>query len=1241
MSDTFSILRSILSQRVLVIDGAMGTMIQAYKLTEEEFRGNEFCSHVKPLKGANDLLCITRPHVIQEIHRKYLESGADIIETNTFNAQKISMADYDLEHKCYDINFAAAKIARECTDEYTKKNPAKPRFVAGSIGPTNRTASVAAGADEESRNTNFEELRVAYAEQVRGLVDGGAHVLLVETIFDTLNAKACLFAIQELFDSKTIPEVPIFVSGTVIDQSGRTMSGQTTEAFVASVAHAPIFCLGLNCSLGPQEIRQFLQLIAKNTSAFVSCYPNAGLPNAMGGYDLTCHQMAPMIRDLVTEGLCNVVGGCCGTTPAHIKEIVDAVATVPVEKLRVPPAPLQFLRLSGMTHFDVKPEVNFVNIGERCNVSGSRAFCNLVKKNDFEAAVNVARKQVESGAQLLDINFDEGMLDGPVVMERFLNKIAANPDIAAVPIVADSSKFSILETALRCLQGKSIVNSISLKEGEELFLQQARLVRRFGAAVIVMAFDETGQAVTRDSKVAICRRAYKLLTEVVGFPPHDIIFDMNILTVATGMEEHNNYAVEFIEACKVVKAEMPHVHLSGGLSNLSFSFRGNDPLREAMHSVFLYHAIPAGMNMGIVNAGNLPIYTDIEPQMKRLVEDCILNRHSGATEALLEFAQGMSKDTVKKDVKEEEWRKADVAERLKYSLVKGIAEYIDADVEEARKMQARPLHVIEGPLMAGMAEVGRLFGAGAMFLPQVIKSARVMKKAVAYLIPFMEKEKELAGGDMSQQQFAGTFVIATVKGDVHDIGKNIVGVVLSCNNYRVVDLGVMVPAQKILDAAIAEKADIIGLSGLITPSLDEMVSVAREMERRGFKVPLLIGGATTSKLHTAVKIAQNYSQPVVHVLDASKSVVVVQALLDKVLRPEFMTDVNEEYEELRRDYYASLTDRKYLDLEAARAKKGVLDWTVVPKPLVPKKLGSTVWKDFPLADVVPFIDWVPFFSVWQLKGKYPNRNYPKIFDDATVGAEAKKLFNEATAMMKELIDKKKLKGSAIVTIWPAHSVGDDIEVYADESRAQVIGKFHSLRQQGQKETVEPYHALADFVSSKASGVPDYVGAFACSAGFGVEEVCAEYMKDADDFKSILCKAIADRLAEALAEYLHQQVRTTVWAYSEKEALSPEDCIGVKYQGIRPAPGYPTQPDHTEKSTMWNLMKIREETGIELTDSLAMHPAASVSGLYFASPQAHYFSLGKITEEQIKDYSRRKGQSIDEVERWLGSSLSYK
>jgi len=951
--------------------------------------------------------------------------------------------------------------------------------------------------------------------------------------------------------------------------------------------------------------------------------------------------MAPMVRELVSDGLANIVGGCCGTNPAHVKAICEAVATVPSTSLRQAPPPLKHLRLSGMTHFDVTPEVNFVNIGERCNVAGSRAFLNKIKKNDFEGAVSVARAQVENGAQLLDINFDEGMLDGPATMERFLNKLGANPDIASVPIVADSSKFHIVEQALRCLQGKSIVNSISLKEGEEAFLEQARLVRRYGAAVIVMAFDEEGQAVDAERKFAICKRAYKILTEDVGFPPHDIIFDTNILTIATGMEEHNNYAVEFIEACKMIKKEMPAVHLSGGLSNLSFSFRGNDVLREAMHSVFLYHAIPAGMNMGIVNAGNLPIYSEIDPHMKKLIEDAVLNRHEGATEALLEFAQSMSKDHKKAEKKSDEWRSKSVPERLLYSLVKGIADYIEADTEEARQMHERPLHVIEGPLMDGMAEVGRLFGSGQLFLPQVIKSARVMKKAVAVLIPYMEEEKRLAGGDMTQQEYAGTVVIATVKGDVHDIGKNIVSVVLGCNNYRVVDLGVMCPAQKIIDAIVAEKADVVGLSGLITPSLDEMVYTTRELERLGFKLPLLIGGATTSKLHTAVKLSPNYSGPTVHVLDASKSVVVVQALLDDTLRPEFMTEIDEEYEELRQDYYASLTDRKYLPLDKAREKRFVLDWSVEPKPIVPKKLGTTVMKEFTLEDVVPFIDWVPFFSVWQLRGKYPNRNYPKIFDDATVGPEAKKLFDEANAMLKDFLKNKKLRGSAIVTIWPANSDGDDILVYADESRKEPIGTFYGLRQQEQKETNDPYFCLSDFVASKDSGVPDYVGAFACCAGFGVDELCAEFAKDSDDYKSIMSKALADRLAEAMAELLHQQVRKEIWGYAPDEKLSPSECIGVGYQGIRPAPGYPTQPDHTEKSTMWKLMNITAQTGIELTESLAMTPAASVSGLYFASPHAKYFSLGKITEDQIKDYSGRKKQSTADVERWLGSSLSWK
>lgn len=1250
VSEVFTQIKSLLEQRILIIDGAMGTMIQRHSLTEKDFRGDRFQAHPKDLKGNNDLLVFTRPDVILGIHKAYLESGADIIETNTFNANAISQADYQLESVVYELNVEATKLARKACDEYTAKDPTQPRFVAGAIGPTNRTASISPSVEHpETRNVTFDQLVDAYYEQVRGLVDGGADILLVETIFDTLNSKAALFAIDKFWEDTQKPMLPLFVSGTIVDQSGRTLSGQTTEAFNISVSHSNPMCIGLNCALGPVQMRPFIEAVSKMADCFVSCYPNAGLPNALGGYDLTPQQMGDLLKEFALSGFINIAGGCCGTTHEHIRAIAKALQGVPPRR---PHPKSSALYLSGLLPLVYTPESNFINVGERCNVAGSIQFKKMIMNNKYEDALSVARAQVEAGAQILDINFDEGMLDAHFAMRKFLNLIATEPEIVKIPIMIDSSKFSVIEEGLKCIQGKCIVNSISLKEGEQSFIQQAKKIRRFGAAVVVMAFDENGQATTADRKLEICSRAYDILVKKIGFNPNDVIFDPNILTIATGIEEHNNYAVEFIESVRKIKQTLPGAKVSGGVSNLSFSFRGLNTIREAMHSVFLYHAIKAGMDMGIVNAGALPIYETIPEDLLKVVEDAILNRHPQATENLLAFAEkekeriAASKGDAGSKETKLEWRQKGVQERLTHALVNGIVDFIDEDTEEARLQVGSPLKVIEGPLMKGMGVVGELFGSGKMFLPQVIKSARVMKKAVSYLIPLMEAERNqrLAAdptGAQQQQQHAGTVLLATVKGDVHDIGKNIVGVVLGCNNYKVIDLGVMVPCDRILEEARKHNADVIGLSGLITPSLDEMTHVAQEMKRNGFKIPLLIGGATTSRLHTAVKIAPHYDQPVVHVLDASQSVVVVGSLLDKEKCDDYCADIREMYEECRAQHFASRQDVKYLSLAEARSKRLQIDFVKNPPARAPASgLGEIVFNDFDLQRLVTRIDWNPFFQIWQIRGKYPNRGYPKLFNDPTVGAEAKKLFDEAQAMLNDMISKKRLIARGLAGFYACNAVDDDIEVYTDETGTTRATTLHGLRQQAENEDPhEPYLCLSDFIAPKETGIRDHIGIFAVGV-FGCDKMVAEFQKDHDDFRAIMAKALADRLAEAFAEVLHEIVRKELWAYAADENLDTADLLKIKYEGIRPAPGYPSQPDHTEKSVMWELSKIKEKTDLGLTESLMMMPAAAVSGLYFAHPQAKYFQVGKIGKDQVEDYARRKGFTLKQTEQWLSPILNY-
>ena len=1193
-----------LEKRILIFDGAMGTMIQRYKLDEAAYRGSRFAKHPRDLKGAADVLSLTRPDIIEEIHRAYLDAGADIIETNTFNAQAISMADYGLEPFVYEMNVGSARLARKAADAVSTND--RPRFVAGSIGPTNRTSSLSPDVNNPAfRAVTFDALVAAYHEQARGLVDGGADLLLPETTFDTLNLKAALFAIEKLF-AESGKRIPVIASLTITDASGRTLSGQTVEAAWNSISHIPMVAVGINCALGAKEMRPHIEELARVAPVFISCYPNAGLPNALGEYDETPQSMSALLRDFAENNWLNLVGGCCGTTPDHIRAIAAAVRDLPP---RVPKPVEKHLRLSGLEPLTVRPDSNFIVVGERTNVTGSPKFAQLIKSGDLEGALAIARQQIEGGANILDVNMDEGLLDSEKVMAEFLNLIASEPEISRIPLMIDSSKWSVIEAGLKCTQGKSVVNSISLKEGEEKFREQARLIRRYGAAVVVMAFDERGQADTVERKVEIAFRAYRVLVEEIGFDPTDIIFDPNVLTVATGIEEHAAYGVAFIEAVRQLRQKFPLASSSGGISNVSFSFRGNKVVREAMHAAFLYHAIRAGLTMGIVNAGQLAIYEEIPKDLLELVEDVLLNRRPEATERLLAYADSVKGQTEVAAKAEESWRKGTVEERLSHALVKGIVDHLETDLEEARSKYPSALTIIEGPLMDGMNIVGNLFGSGKMFLPQVVKSARVMKKAVAYLLPFMEAEKAKSGTKSARARV----VMATVKGDVHDIGKNIVGVVLGCNNYEVVDLGVMVSAEKILDTAIAEKADIIGLSGLITPSLDEMVHVAQEMERRKFSTPLLIGGATTSRLHTAVKIAPRYSGSTTHVLDASRCVGVVSSLLsDK--RESFVRTTRSDYERLRQEQAARQTDRTILPLEAARGRKPALDYDARSRPPF---IGARILLDVPLASIEPFVDWTPFFQTWELRGKYP-----RILDEP----RARELFDDAQKLLREIIEKRLLTARAAYGFWRARAKGDDIEL-PDESRV-----LHTLRQQ-QETTTGINFALADFIAPD----DDYVGAFAVTAGIGVQELVAKFDKDHDDYNSIMTKALADRLAEALAEMLHRQVRKE-W-YAPDEQLTNDELIAEKYRGIRPAPGYPAAPDHTEKRAIFDLLGARD-AGIHLTETFAMTPAASVSGLYFAHPDARYFAVGKLGRDQIADYARRKGMTVAEVERWLAPNLAY-
>ncbi len=1221
-------IKELLKQRILVIDGAMGTMIQRYKLSEVDYRGERFANFHRDVKGNNDLLSITQPQIIEEIHRAYLEAGADIIETNTFSSTSIAMADYEMQDLAYELNFASAQVAKRCVDDYNLNNPHKPRYVAGAMGPTNRTASLSPDVNNPGyRAVSFKELKEAYYVQAKGLVEGGADLLLIETVFDTLNAKAALFAVEELFDERK-ERLPVMVSGTITDASGRTLSGQTAEAFWISISHIPLLSVGLNCALGAEEMRPHLEALSTIADTFISAYPNAGLPNEFGQYDQSAEEMQTYIRDFASSGFVNMIGGCCGTTPEHIRAMAEAVKGLPPRQ--IPQVP-NYTMLSGLEPLIIRPETNFVNIGERTNVTGSRQFARLIRENKYNDALIVAQQQVEAGAQMIDINMDEGMLDSEKAIVEFLNLVMSEPEIAKLPIMIDSSKFSVIEAGLQCVQGKCVVNSISMKEGEAEFIRQAKLVRRYGAAAVVMAFDELGQADTIERKVDICERAYKILTQQVGFKPQDIIFDPNIFAVATGIEEHNDYAIYFIEATRQIKQRCPGAKISGGVSNISFSYRGNDPVREAMHSAFLYHAIQAGMDMGIVNAGMIEIYENIPKDLLERVEDVLFNRREDATERLTDFAESIKNDGGKILQKDLAWREGSLQDRITHALVKGITDYIDEDTEEARLQFPNSLGVIEGPLMNGMNVVGDLFGAGKMFLPQVVKSARVMKKAVAYLTPYIEEEKAAGGGSSK-----GKILMATVKGDVHDIGKNIVGVVLACNNFDIIDMGVMVPAEKILKTAKEENVDIIGLSGLITPSLDEMVHMAKEMERLGFTLPLMVGGATTSKTHTAVKIEPQYSGPVIHVLDASRSVGVAAALLsaDQDYRNNLIIDTRKDYERIREQRAGRQSSKAFIDLAQARENKVAIDWNQYTAP-VPKKQGITVFDNYDLEELSQYIDWTPFFSSWQLAGKFP-----AILKDEIVGVEAQKLYNDARSLLRRVIDGKWLSARAVIGLFPANTVNhDDIEVYESDDRQEVKVVLHQLRQQLRKAAGQPNFCLADFVAPKDT-VQDYVGAFAVTAGIGIEPWVAKFEAELDDYNAIMLKALADRLAEALAERMHERVRKEFWGYDDHESLSTDELIKETYRGIRPAPGYPACPEHTEKRTLWQLLDVENNTGMILTESCAMYPAASVSGWYLGHPDSKYFGLGQIGKDQIVDYAQRKAMSIEEVERWLSPVLNY-
>jgi len=1220
-------LEALLQKRIVIIDGAMGTTLQQYKLQEADFRGQRFAGHHKDLKGNGDLLVLTKPEIIAEIHHSFLEAGADIIETDTFNAQTISQADYDLESIVTELNVEAARLAGRVRDEFMAANPGRTCFVAGSMGPTNRSASISRDAnDPGARGVTYVELVDAYRQQALGLLEGGADVLLVETIFDTLNAKAALFAVEEAFEQAG-RRVPLMISVTIFD-SGRTLNAQTLEAFWISVAHAKPLSVGINCALGPDQMRPYIEEFSRLAACYFSCYPNAGLPDPLSptGFPLLPEDMGPLMRDFADQGWLNIAGGCCGNTPAHIKSIAESLRGVAPRKL---PEVSHQTRYAGLEPFTLRPEIPFTLIGERTNVTGSPKFAKLILDNKFDEALAVARQQVDGGAAIIDVNMDEGMLDGEKSMTRFLNLIAAELEIARAPIMVDSSKWSVIEAGLRCIPGKPIVNSLSLKEGEEAFRQRAKLVRRYGAAAVIMAFDEKGQADSLPRRIEICGRAYKILVEEIGFPPEDIIFDPNVLTVATGIEEHNNYAVDFIEATRWIKANLPYARVSGGISNISFSFRGNNPVREAMHAVFLYHAIRAGLDMGIVNAGMLAVYEEIEPGLKEKVEDVILNRREDATERLVTLADSFKKVSKVEAKEEAQWRSLPVEERLSHALVKGIVDFIEADTEEARKKYPTPLEVIEGPLMNGMSIVGDLFGAGKMFLPQVVKSARVMKKSVAYLLPFMEEEKKRTGNRQAQ----GKVLLATVKGDVHDIGKNIVGVVLACNNYEVIDLGVMIPSEKILAAARELNVDIIGLSGLITPSLDEMIHVASEMEREKFTLPLLIGGATTSKAHTAVKIAHHYSQPTVHVLDASRAVGVVGALLSDAQKPAFVANNKLEHERARLAHENKKPSKPLLSLAESRRRAFESDWKTVDIP-TPSFTGLHVIEELPLREIVSYIDWSPFFHAWEIRGRYP-----ALLDDPEMGPRCRELFDDANKLLEKLLNKKSIRGSAVYGLFPANSAGDDVELYTDETRTKVLTKFHTLRQQMDKPLDQPNYALADFIAPKSSGRKDYFGAFALTAGLGVTDIARAFEADHDDYNSILTKALADRLAEASAEWLHLQARIA-WGFGQNENLSNDELIKEKYRGIRPAPGYPACPDHTEKRILFDLLQAEKNAHVVLTENFAMDPASSVSGFYFAHPDAKYFGVGMIDRDQVDDYSERKGMPVHTVEKWLSPSLSY-
>jgi 5-methyltetrahydrofolate--homocysteine methyltransferase len=1217
------ILRAILSERIMVLDGAMGSMIQRYRLSEEQFRGERFKQHPSDLKGNNDLLSITQPQIISEIHEAYLAAGADIIETNTFSGTTIAQADYGLESLAYELNFVSAQLAKAAADKFTALDPKKPRFVAGALGPTNKTLSLSPDVNNPGyRTVTFDQMAAAYYEEAKGLMDGGADILLIETIFDTLNAKAAIYAINNLFKDfgKTLP---VMISGTITDASGRTLSGQTVEAFLVSVSHLPLLSIGLNCALGAKQLKEYIQTLSDNTDLFVSAYPNAGLPNAFGEYDETPESNGNDVAEYLKNGWVNIIGGCCGTTPEHIKYIADIAKKYPPRKPAVLP---QLPAWSGLEKFQLFEGSNFVNVGERTNITGSKQFKRLITEEKYDEALIVARQQVENGAQIIDVNMDEGMIDSVNAMTTFLNLIAAEPDISKVPVMIDSSKWEVLEAGLKCLQGKSIVNSISLKEGVAVFKSHALKAKQLGAAVIVMAFDEDGQATTFEQRIKICERAYRILVDELQFNPTDIIFDPNILTIGTGIEEHNNYAVDFINATKWIKSNLPGALVSGGVSNISFAFQGNNTVREAMHSAFLYHAIKAGLDMGIVNAGMIDIYENIDKQLLEKIEDVIFNRNENATENLITFAETLKKKD-KAAIVTDAWRNGSVEERLSFALVKGITEFIDNDIEEARLKYNKPLDVIEGPLMAGMNIVGDLFGSGKMFLPQVVKSARVMKKAVAYLQPFIELEKSAAGNTDGRHKV----LLATVKGDVHDIGKNIVGVVLACNNYEIIDLGVMVPTEKILTTAISEKVDIIGLSGLITPSLDEMVHVATEMEKRNFTIPLLIGGATTSRTHTAVKIAPAYSHPVVHVTDASRSVTIAGKLLGHE-KQNFVQEIKSEYAILDQNHKSKQSFKGYLSIEDARKNKIQLS----PEnyiPVTPSFTGIKVFDNYSLKELAEYIDWTPFFQTWELHGKYP-----AIFDDEIIGEASKKLFDDAQVMLHQIIEENWLKAKAVVGIFKANSVGDDIIVYNNDNTA--LTTLHHLRQQNKKAAGQENYCLSDFILPVDSGKTDYIGAFAVSAGFDIETRVARFEQQHDDYNAILLKALADRLAEAFAERMHERMRTEFWGYAADEKNTIDDLIAEKYSGIRPAPGYPACPDHTEKITLFNLLQVKENIGIQLTDSMAMYPAASVSGWYFAHPAAKYFGVGKIGKDQVIDLAERKKMEVTVLEKWLGSSLNY-